>query len=374
MINSLRLLLPNIPKPNPSRVKEDPWTPPSPAMAAIIARTLRGCDVEQRVERVRRQRGTRGIKRRKEMKKGDPVPPRETAYTNTSTVVATLLDSGNFILQQVNSMDGSRNQILWQSFDHPIDTLYPGMKLGVNHRNGHILSLTSWSSEYDPKPGPFTLEWDYKTQELQIKRRGVVHWTSGASTSKRFKLLMGWYNFNIVSNKNEDYFSLNQTSTSQWFLTTAGVLDDLEGDVIARPDNCYGYNRDGGCKRWAEKPTCRHVGDTFEIKNGFNSNSTFPTDSNRSLSLSDCKDCCWKNCDCFGFNFLFEYYTGINWEFITGFSSDTTLCFYMLKTKSPRNNADIYWHWYNSCYSTTSCPMHRLLCTMKTKICTFRRE
>ncbi|KAM2054788.1 hypothetical protein ACFX1T_004265 [Malus domestica] len=237
-------------------------------------------------------------------------------------------------------MDGSRNQILWQSFDHPIDTLYPGMKLGVNHRNGHILSLTSWSSEYDPKPGPFTLEWDYKTQELQIKRRGVVHWTSGASTSKRFKLLMGWYNFNIVSNKNEDYFSLNQTSTSQWFLTTAGVLDDLEGDVIARPDNCYGYNRDGGCKRWAEKPTCRHVGDTFEIKNGFNSNSTFPTDSNRSLSLSDCKDCCWKNCDCFGFNFLFEYYTGINWEFITGFSSDTTLCFYMLKTKSPRNNGE----------------------------------
>ncbi|XP_068323848.1 G-type lectin S-receptor-like serine/threonine-protein kinase CES101 isoform X2 [Pyrus communis] len=282
---------------------------------------------------------------------------RETANTNTSTVVATLLDSGNFILQEVNSLDGSRSQILWQSFDHPTDTLYSGMKLGVNHRNGHILSLASWSSQSNPDPGPFTLEWDYKTQELQIKRHGVVYWTSGASTSKRFKLLRRRYNFSIVSNKNEDYFSyysLNQTSASEWVLTSYGRLFDFGGVDIARADNCYGYNTDGRCQRWAEKPTCRHIGDIFELKSGFfrqtTTNSTFPSDSNESLSISDCKDSCWKNCECLGYNFLnaddqsgCQYYTGINWEFIQDFTGDSTQNFYMLKTKSPRSNDTKKW-------------------------------
>ncbi|KAM1212774.1 hypothetical protein ACFX2G_004354 [Malus domestica] len=281
---------------------------------------------------------------------------RETANTNTSTVVATLLDSGNFILQEVNTIHGSKNRILWQSFDHPTDTLYPGMMLGVNHRNGHMLSLTSWSSDYNPKPEPFTLEWDYKTQELQIKRRGVVYWTSGALTNKRFKLLRRRYNFSIVSNKNEDYFfyySLSQTSASEWYLTSSGLLFDYGGVDIARADNCYGYNTDGGCQRWAEKPTCRHVGDIFELKTGFfkptttNStpDSTFPSDSNESLSISDCKDSCWKNCECLGYTFLnaddesgCQYYTGINWEFIQDFTGDSTQNFNMLKTKSPHSN------------------------------------
>ncbi|KAB2601897.1 G-type lectin S-receptor-like serine/threonine-protein kinase CES101 [Pyrus ussuriensis x Pyrus communis] len=137
----------------------------------------------------------------------------ETANTNTSTVVATLLDSGNFILQEVNSLDGSKNRVLWQSFDHPTDTLYP----------------------------------DYFT-----------------------------------------YHSLNQTSTSEWLLTSTGLLYDFDGVDIARTDNCYGYNTDGGCQRWAEKPTCRHVGDIFELKSGFfrktTSNSTFPIDSNTNLN------------------------------------------------------------------------------------------
>ncbi|TQD77290.1 hypothetical protein C1H46_037182 [Malus baccata] len=277
---------------------------------------------------------------------------RETANTNTSTVVAILLDSGNFILQEVNSTHELKNRVLWQSFDHPTDTLYPGMKLGVNHRNGHILSLTSASSASNPKPGPFTLEWEYKTQELQIKRRGVVYWTSGASTSMRFKLLMRRYNFSIVSNKNEDYFSyysLNQTSASEWLLASTGRLFDFKGVDIARADNCYGYNTDGGCQRWAEKPTCRHIGDIFELKTGFfrqtTTNSTFPSDSNESLSISDCKDSCWKNCECLGYSFLnaddesgCQYYTGINWEFIQDFTGDSTQNFNMLKTKSPRSN------------------------------------
>ncbi|XP_034213307.1 G-type lectin S-receptor-like serine/threonine-protein kinase CES101 isoform X2 [Prunus dulcis] len=273
-----------------------------------------------------------------------------SAPKRTSNVVATLLDSGNFILQEVNSVDGSTTQVFWQSFDYPTDTLTPGMKLGVNHRNGHVWSLASSSSRYNLEQGPFTLEWDAKGRELKIKRRGVVYWTSGAFTSKRFKLIMMRYNVSIVSNENEDYFTytaLNQNSPSQWLLTSTGRLYDFGEVDIARADNCYGYNTDGGCQRWADKPTCRHVGDAFEPKNGIfkltGSNSTLLNDSDTSLSISDCKDSCWKNCECFGFNFLFDinqtgcqFWTG-NWEFIQDFDGDTTYSFYLLK-KSPPNH------------------------------------
>ncbi|KAL6198854.1 hypothetical protein ACLB2K_028642 [Fragaria x ananassa] len=91
----------------------------------------------------------------------------ESSASNTS-VVATLLDSGNFTLLQVNS-DGSTKRVLWQSFDHPGNTLLPGMKLGIDRKNGHIWSLSSWLSLYSAEPGAFTLDWDPSEHQLKIR-------------------------------------------------------------------------------------------------------------------------------------------------------------------------------------------------------------
>ncbi|KAL0001039.1 hypothetical protein SO802_014820 [Lithocarpus litseifolius] len=64
--------------------------------------------------------------------------------TNTSAGKGThamLLNTGNFVLT-----DGG-SEVLWQSFDHPTDTLLPGMTLGRND-----WSLKSWKSKEDPAP------------------------------------------------------------------------------------------------------------------------------------------------------------------------------------------------------------------------------
>ncbi|XVF77731.1 hypothetical protein PTKIN_Ptkin14bG0070400 [Pterospermum kingtungense] len=62
--------------------------------------------------------------------------------------VAELLDSGNLVVQ-----DGDENvedNILWQSFDYPSDTLLPKMKLGKIFITGKETFVSSWKSADDP--------------------------------------------------------------------------------------------------------------------------------------------------------------------------------------------------------------------------------
>lgn len=281
-------------------------------------------------------------------------------FTNNSNIVATLLDSGNFIVQQVNS-NGSTKRVLWQSFDHPGDCLLPGMKLGVDRKNGHIWSLTSWSSLYSPEPGPFTLDWDPNEHQLKIKQRGKIRWSSGVFANGRFKFVVPGdeankmrYNFSIASNENEDYFTYtyttvdDQSNASEWVLNIMGRLHDFDTKVdIARADYCYGYNNDGGCERW-EQPSCRHVGDKFVLKTGYfkpvtSSNSIYTSDSNTSLGYSDCKDTCWNDCGCVGFNARLNNLTGCQfwngkWEFIEDITDDGTQLF--LYTTKPTPNIE----------------------------------
>lgn len=62
-----------------------------------------------------------------------------------------LLDTGNLVVR-----DSRKGNYLWQSFDHPCDTLIPGMKLGSDLVNDRSWELTSWKSVQDPSTGAFT--------------------------------------------------------------------------------------------------------------------------------------------------------------------------------------------------------------------------
>ncbi|CAN6164079.1 unnamed protein product [Urochloa humidicola] len=80
----------------------------------------------------------------------------KSTVASSSSVAAQLLETGNLVVHD----QGSGNVLLWQSFDHPSNTLLSGMKLGKNLWNGAEWQLTSWRSADDPSPGPYRLVLD----------------------------------------------------------------------------------------------------------------------------------------------------------------------------------------------------------------------
>jgi hypothetical protein len=81
---------------------------------------------------------------------------------------ATLSDTGNLVLKNMAS------EVLWQSFDHPTDTLLPGMKV-EDDKTGW--SLTSWKNIEDPSPGLFSLHLG-SWKELIIMEGSKPYWSS----------------------------------------------------------------------------------------------------------------------------------------------------------------------------------------------------
>ncbi|KAI5430099.1 hypothetical protein KIW84_034611 [Lathyrus oleraceus] len=57
---------------------------------------------------------------------------------------------GNLVLSE-----STTGKILWQSIQHPSDTLLPSMKLSTNKRTGTSIKIKSWKSPTDPSIGNF---------------------------------------------------------------------------------------------------------------------------------------------------------------------------------------------------------------------------
>ncbi|KAJ1404681.1 Serine-threonine/tyrosine-protein kinase, catalytic domain [Sesbania bispinosa] len=229
-----------------------------------------------------------------------------------NNTVATLLDTGNFVLQQLHP--NGMKSMLWQSFDYPTDSLLPGMKLGVSHKTAHNWSLVSWFSRSLPYPGPFRLDWEPKRRELVISKNEQVYWRSGELRNNRFEHVSAEdeAQYSTVSNKDEEYFTFTtpKEELTKWTLLETGQMLNRKGNDIARADMCYGYNTDGGCQKWEEIPTCRGHDYEFEFKAGL-PQFTHETDlKNVSYGISDCQAICWSNCSCIGFASLNDNGTG----------------------------------------------------------------
>ncbi|KAL8510386.1 hypothetical protein ACS0TY_017269 [Phlomoides rotata] len=72
-----------------------------------------------------------------------------------SNPILQLMDTGNLVLVNETTEQGSSNSYIWQSFDYPADTWLPGMKMVDDIDTGVEKFLRSWRNWDDPSPGDF---------------------------------------------------------------------------------------------------------------------------------------------------------------------------------------------------------------------------
>ncbi|XWS74726.1 hypothetical protein CRYUN_Cryun01aG0022400 [Craigia yunnanensis] len=238
--------------------------------------------------------------------------PSTSTTTNRSNMKLILQDSGNLVFQDANS--NGENIELWQSFDYPTDTFLPGMKLGVSRERNW--SITSWLTQSIPASGAFTLEWDPVEKRLVVRLRERVLWTTGENFENILSLdpLNMNYNFTEVSNAEAQYLNytllIDQFTPEERRKNARLVLHDdgsLEIGVgspigIFNSGTCSGISTENGCEKW-EGPKCRSNGDKYEkrsIRTTHKDSINNTLLGNYSLSINDCKDICWKDCQCLG--------------------------------------------------------------------------
>ncbi|KAJ6832817.1 receptor-like serine/threonine-protein kinase SD1-8 [Iris pallida] len=76
------------------------------------------------------------------------------ATSGSNVSFAQLLDDENLVLKQD---DINTQSYAWQSFEHPTNTLLPGMKLGLDRITRLSRNLISWKTETDPSEGEYYL-------------------------------------------------------------------------------------------------------------------------------------------------------------------------------------------------------------------------
>ncbi|XP_020208795.1 G-type lectin S-receptor-like serine/threonine-protein kinase At4g27290 [Cajanus cajan] len=138
--------------------------------------------------------------------------------TKTLSPIVQLLGTGNLVLR--DESDSNPMNYLWQSFDHPSDTLLPGMKLGWNLKSGFSTRVSAWKNWDDPSTGDFTWRVELEGYPQMMMWKGTAEYYrggpwNGLGFSSAPELEMDPpYVVNFVSNNDEVYYTYNLKNKS----------------------------------------------------------------------------------------------------------------------------------------------------------------
>uniref|UniRef100_A0A6I9SDT0 non-specific serine/threonine protein kinase n=2 Tax=Elaeis guineensis var. tenera TaxID=51953 RepID=A0A6I9SDT0_ELAGV len=157
-----------------------------------------------------------------------PVWSSNSTPSTSNSTVAVLLHTGNLVIR-----DGS-NTTIWQSFDHPTDTVMPGCCLGLNKITGKQQSITSWEDSDNPAPGPFTGSMEpYGSNQFVLRWNGSeIYWRSGVWTGRYNPSISGsksdtLMKFTFVNNKQRKcamYTILDSSFITRTVIDSSGLL------------------------------------------------------------------------------------------------------------------------------------------------------
>ncbi|XP_075090912.1 G-type lectin S-receptor-like serine/threonine-protein kinase At1g11300 [Nicotiana tabacum] len=272
---------------------------------------------------------------------------------------AGLLDTGNLVLK-----DSSNGRVLWESFQHPTDSLLPLMKMGINKFTNTTTFLKSWRSPDDPSIGSFSagIQPQYIPQSF-IWNNSSPYWRSGPWNKQIYiglPEMKSFYNsgvdlvadnagtaYQTYTYQNQScilYYSLNSTGSYQekvwdpnkknWMVTWANPQSEC--DFYAKcgpfgrcnpksspmcscirglkPKNEGEWEKgdwNGGCVRNTALDCERNKTDIDKGKqDGFLKLQTMGVPDFAiwvSSTKENCESDCLKNCSCLAYS----YYTGI---------------------------------------------------------------
>ena len=270
-----------------------------------------------------------------------------SSYKSTAAEnpIAQLLDSGNLVVK--NGPDTNEENLLWQSFDHPCDTLLPGMKLGRNLVTGLDRFLSSWKNVDDPSEGEYMLKMDLRGYPQVVQTRGPVikaragSWNGNGFTGYPLQKPNPVFKFYFVLSEKEIYYEYqvwNQSlltryivnsfgigqrfswtsQTSSWELVstspsdqcenyavcggysmcnmgTAPICACLKGFISKKPEEWNASYWSNGCVL-RTKLDCKSDG--FQKYAGMKLPDTSSSWYSKTMSLGECQKSCLKNCSC----------------------------------------------------------------------------
>ncbi|GJZ60273.1 receptor-like serine/threonine-protein kinase SD1-8, partial [Tanacetum coccineum] len=263
-----------------------------------------------------------------------------------ANVVAQLLDDGNFVLRRAN--DEKTENYIWQSFDHPTDTLLPKMKLGWNKETGNSKFIRSWKSNNDPGSGDYSFKMDvegfpeiviWHKDDTKICRSGPWNGErfSGTPAMKGVSIM----NFSFVENSEDIYYSydtLDSSVYSRLVMNSSGILQRYIWVETAKYWNQYWFFPSDRCDNYGvcgpysvcdanNAPNCKCMTgfgpkdqQAWALRDGTGGcirTSTLDCGSDgflplknvrlpegakafidQNMSLSQCREICKKNCTC----------------------------------------------------------------------------
>nr|GMD96435.1 G-type lectin S-receptor-like serine/threonine-protein kinase At4g27290 isoform X1 [Ipomoea batatas] len=261
--------------------------------------------------------------------------------------IAQLLDSGNLVVRDAD--DENPQNFLWQSFDYPTDTYFPGMKLGWNFETGHEVFLTARKNENSPAPGNFTAHLDPTGYPQIVIKNGTqevyttgpwngLRWSGTPSINPddphfKYKMNMNpkevYTRYEIVNNSIylrlvlsssgvfESWGWVNETQS--WFSFIKSPMDICDQYAMCGSNGICNLAKSPlcGCLENFVKNTggadschrrkalkCKNGTDGFKKYSGIKLPDTKYSWFNKTMNRVECEHKCLKNCSCTAYSSL----------------------------------------------------------------------
>ncbi|PNY06072.1 serine/threonine protein kinase [Trifolium pratense] len=266
--------------------------------------------------------------------------------TNVTKPIVQLLENGNLIVKDETNPD----DILWQSFDTPGDTLLPGMKVRSSLVNSDKKGLVSWRDTQDPATGLYSYRIDTNGLPQVAIEQGnsfyvrIGSWNGNMLAGIPAMILYDFLNFTLVTTDKEvsyGYELLDKSIVSRYKLTSSGqiaryVLDEQTKNwslsFLGPSDSCDHYvtcGANSNCdpnntpskiceclegfipksqekwnlQKWSDgcvrrvKLDCDNRDKFYKIV-GMKLPDTSKSWFNKSMNLDECERFCKRNCNC----------------------------------------------------------------------------